>query len=137
MRIYSVYLPSAEDNAQRVSEAVFIKEGFSWPALFFPVLWFVFHKMWFVSVMMAGLLALAGWGTAQFDITAQNAFLIHAGLIVLFAFEANNLRGAHLARKGFERSGSVAGHELMEAEEKFFSEQYNAPQHAQPAAETG
>ncbi len=137
MRIYSVYLPPEEDNDLRVQDAVFVKEGFSWPALFFPLLWFLFYKMWLSGAIMAGLFLLTGWAAAQFDITSQNTFLIYAGLVLLFGFEANNLRGRHLGRKGFEYSGSVSGHELMEAEEKFFKDQYEMRQYAEQAAETG
>ncbi len=55
MRMYSVYFPSEEDMETRLEKAVFIKEGFSWPALFFSWLFLALHRMWIVLVIFAAL----------------------------------------------------------------------------------
>ena len=48
MTVYSVYEPDKEapDLAVRADRLAFVKEGFSWPALFLPALWLLYQRMW-------------------------------------------------------------------------------------------
>ena len=34
--------------AERADAIVFVKEGFAWAALVFPILWLLYHRMWLV-----------------------------------------------------------------------------------------
>ena len=53
MKIFTAHRPPQASQ----EEAVFIKEGFSWPAFFFPVIWLVLKRLWLPLIIY--LLALA------------------------------------------------------------------------------
>ena len=99
---------------------VFVKEGFSWPALFIPLLWLLYHRMWLI--LLAYLVAVVAAQTALQAI-GNAAFAGLGGLMlaVLFALVANDVRRWHLGRKGFLLRGVVAGGDRDDCERRFFS----------------
>ncbi|MBC8012972.1 MAG: DUF2628 domain-containing protein [Methyloceanibacter sp.] len=122
MTVYSVYEPStqAPDLVERADRLAFVKEGFSWPALFVPLLWLIYYRMWiefilFLLVYVA--LQLAFGATPQGQTLAGWASLAVA---VLFAFEASDLRTLSLERRGYRLAGVASGHGRTEAERSFF-----------------
>jgi Protein of unknown function (DUF2628) len=48
MALFSVYLPASntETAEARAEKARFIRDGFSWGAFLFPVLWLLWHRVW-------------------------------------------------------------------------------------------
>lgn len=119
MRTYTVH---ARDDAPADGEADrrFVKEGFSWPALFVPLLWLLFHRMWLplLGWLAAGVaLSAAGtvWPASEGAVTA--AALLFA---LWFAFEANGLRRWSLDRKGWPMVDIVNGRDRWEAELSHF-----------------
>ena len=123
MTVYSVYEPPAEapDLMQRADRLAFVKDGFSWPALFVPLLWLIYHRMW-IELIVLGLIYLAlqvAFGTD----TQGQALTLWAGLAVgvLFAFEANDLGAAALERRGYRLAGVASGRDRIEAERSFFT----------------
>lgn len=47
MTVYSVYEPSGDASVEaRAGRIAFVKEGFSWVALFVPLLWLLYQRMW-------------------------------------------------------------------------------------------
>lgn len=122
MIVYSVYEPRAEapDLVTRADRLAFIKEGFSWPALLIPVFWLLYQRMWIelaaFVILLAGLQWLFGAGGQ-----GQSVFgWVGLALIVLFAFEANDLRAASLERRGYRFAGIAAGRSREAAELRFF-----------------
>ena len=100
MTVYSVYEPPAEapDLMQRADRLAFVKEGFSWPALFVPLLWLIYHRMW-IELIVLGLIYIALQVAFGTDTQSQALALWASFAIgVLFAFEANDLRAAALER---------------------------------------
>ncbi len=104
MRIYTVHL--AAGAAQ--SEALLIKEGFSWPAFLFSALWALWHRMWWIALLFIGLMLgvglimeLAGLGEAL-----QGAASL--GLAVIIGGMANDFRRSHLEKRGFTERGVIA-----------------------------
>ena len=63
MTLYSVYEPpgEAQDLEDRADSLVFVKEGFSWPALFVPGFWLLYRCMWLELVLFLGLFLVLGW----------------------------------------------------------------------------
>ena len=103
-------------------DVVFIREGFSWWALLFPLLWLVIKGMWIVL-----LLALAAqfliWSIAEalgFGEVMRLVFSCAINLIL--AFEGRNLLRWTYERRGYQELGLVQGNDLDEAEYRFFSE---------------
>ena len=121
--VYSVYEPPspAPDLALRAERLAFVKEGFSWPALFVPLLWLLYHRMWLEFILLALIyvaLQLAFGGTDQGETVVGYASL---AIGVLFAFEANDLRAAALERRGYRLVDVASGRGRTDAERSFFS----------------
>jgi hypothetical protein len=121
MRVYTVH-SSPSDGADGRADPLnlnFIKEGFSWPALVFPVLWLIYHRLWLVLV--AYLVVFIGIGAAGEAVGGPVPGLVMAGLQLLLALEGNELRRWALARRGCTLAGLSAGATLQEAEIGFFA----------------
>ncbi len=123
MTVFAVYEPrvQAPDVTERADRLAFVKEGFSWPAFFVPLLWLIYHRMWIELIVL--LLVYIGLRFA-FGTDAQGpAFMAWASFAigVLFAFEANDLRAASLERRGYRFAGAASGRDRVDAERSFFS----------------
>ena len=121
MTVYSVYEPPepAADLDVRAERLAFVKEGFSWPALLVPGLWLIYHRMWVELIVFCLLFALLSWVLSGSD-TETLLTWISTGIVVLFAFEANDLRAAALERRGYTPVGLAVGANRDEAELAFF-----------------
>ena len=123
MPVYAVYAPPKEapDLIERADSLAFVKEGFSWPAFFVPLLWLLYYRMWieFVLLLAVYLLLQLVFGTQMEGETL--AAWASLGVGVLFAFEANDLRAASLMRRGYRLQGVAIGRDRNEAERAFFT----------------
>jgi|FEC22Drversion2_1045045.scaffolds.fasta_scaffold00286_28 hypothetical protein len=130
MKVFTVHEPPAPtEGSARFDRHAFVREGFSWAALFFPFLWLLWHRMWWV---LLGWLAVAVATTliAELIPGTEVAVGIFSVLFTLwFALEANELRRWSLEQKGWRMVGIAAGRDLVEAEQSFFRRQ----EHARPA----
>ena len=121
MKLFTVHEPAAGGRSPAAAEAiVFVKEGISWPALFFPLLWQVWHGLWLVLIGYLAIAAAVEYGArllggSGFAAAATSLFAL------LFALEANNLRRWSLGRRGYRTTSVVSGRNLEEAEFRFFS----------------
>lgn len=140
MAVFTVHEPKGLEGrgfaaARRV---VFVKEGFCWPALFVPVLWLLFNRMWLL--LLAYLVAVAAAEAAlQASGSVTFAGLGGFALALLFALIANDVRRWHLGRKGYVMRGIVAGGDRDECERRFFAdwlEARPAPRRASPTNPT-
>ncbi len=118
MRSYTLHLPADARPGESVEldRAVLVRDGFSWPAFAFTVLWFLFHRLWLAAlVVLVGLVALAAAGFVLGLPTG-------AGLIVsllaawLIGLEASSLRRWTLARRGWPARDAVIAATPEEAE---------------------
>ena len=48
MAIYTIHAPSAGRRPDDPTAFVAIKDGFCWPALFIPLVWTVYRRLWVV-----------------------------------------------------------------------------------------
>ncbi len=109
MRLYSVHAPPDEPIAPE--EFLFVKEGFSWPALLVPILWILWHRMWLTLVYTIVFVLVVAWTDRLAGDNLAAAVAILGGL--LFAFEANNLRRLSLESRGFREVGGHARPDLQ------------------------
>ena len=123
MRVYTVHAPSADPDA--AEHAVFVKEGLSWPALIVPILWILWHRLWLTLLGWIIFLLVVAWAGRLLDDRAATALAIIGQ--VLFALEANNIRRASLARRGWRDIGESFGRNRAEAEIRFYHGQVAAP----------
>ena len=118
LRLYTVQLDpvSHEDDAG----AVFLREGFSWDAALFTVLWAAWRGLWVwaavLLVVEIGLAVVYAW--IGFDPASWAA--LQLGYHLLVGFSANDWRRARLARRGHTDAGVVLGRNLVAAEQRFF-----------------
>jgi hypothetical protein len=122
MSVFTVHEPPlrAADAVPDPERIVFVRDGFSFWAFLFTVLWMARYRMWLVLLLyvVAGALVenalhYAGVGTGG---------IVLIGLLVslLIGIEAGTLRRFSLARRGWKNVGIVSGEDLEDAERRFF-----------------
>jgi len=122
--VYNVYEPPEGDDADtlaRADKVTFVKDGFNWVALIVPVFWLLFQRMWIEFIAVLVIIAGMQWAFGPGEAGRQVAGLVTLALTVLFAFEANNLRGWALQRRGYRFVGTASGRDRAEAERSFFT----------------
>jgi hypothetical protein len=101
MRVYTVH--------RRDGDVAVVREGFAWVALAAPLLWALWHHLWWWSlVAFLAQSALAVAIGAEW-LTPVEAGLIGVGLSFLFAAEANDLRRRSLYWAGWVEEGVSTG----------------------------
>jgi hypothetical protein len=122
MRIYTVHhRQEASGSLTGLGEdAILVKDGFSWPAFFVPLLWLIYKRMWIVLAFYlaatAGLTALA-----QFALATENAvFAGNLAINLILGLEGNNLYRWTLARRRYRERAVVVGRNLVTAEQRYF-----------------
>lgn len=103
-------------------DVVFLREGFSWWALFFPLPWLVIKGMWIVLLVALGV-QFAIWAIAEaLGLGDVMRVILSLSINLILAFEGNNLLRWTYERRGFDELGLVQGDDLDEAEYRFFTE---------------
>tara|TARA_R110002020_G_scaffold15140_61_gene53498 strand:- start:1858 stop:2385 length:528 start_codon:yes stop_codon:yes gene_type:complete len=121
MAVYTVLLPppaKASGIEQTAERTVFVRDGFSWLAMLFPVLWLLFNGLWLL--LLAFLLVAIGLELGLSLIGGPVPGLAGLALAVLFGFEANGLRRWALMRRGYRFAGIVSGAGRVDCERRFF-----------------
>ena len=123
MTVYSVYEPAGADadTQTRADRIAFVKEGFNWPALFVPLLWLIFQRMWLELVVFVVVIGFVSWIFGTTEAGQEMAGWVTIALSVLFAFEANDLRAWALERRGYRLAAVTSGRDRREAERAFFT----------------
>jgi uncharacterized protein DUF2628 len=114
-----VYTAHRSPNAPR-EHALFIKDGFSWPAFLFPVIWPIVKRLWLELALYVLAVAVISAIASATDLPGGSIFVILLGLNLILGFEANRLNRRALARRGFAEEGPFVGEDLEEAELKYF-----------------
>jgi hypothetical protein len=99
---------------------VFVKDGFSWPALFIPPFWLIFRRLWLTLLIWVAAVVVLSILAGLAGSDASTAVLILFGF--WFALEANGFRRWTLERWGYVLAGVVEGRTLEEAERRWFAE---------------
>jgi hypothetical protein len=122
MAVYTVHQPPLRDAAAVPDAArfAFVRDGFSFWAFLFAPLWMLWHRMWLVligylaiAIGLEGILTL--FGASEFSLTIVGLFIS-----LLVGLEASTLRRFTLRRRRWDNLGLVSGHDLEEAERRFF-----------------
>jgi hypothetical protein len=103
-------------------EVVFIREGFNWWALLFPLPWLVIKGMWIILLIALGA-QFAIWAIAEaFGLGEAMQVILSLMINLILAFEGNALLRWTYERHGYDEFGLVHGDDLDEAEYRFFTE---------------
>ncbi|BCJ89329.1 hypothetical protein IZ6_00640 [Terrihabitans soli] len=122
MRLWTVYEPRHPANAgERADKTLFIKDGFSWPGLFFSLFWLLIQRLWLGAAVFV-VLAMAAALVGSLLPLSDNAGMLLSLLVNLWVgFDGNDMRRRKLLKKGYAQAGSVLAKTQAEAEEIFFA----------------
>tara|TARA_R110000868_G_scaffold42175_1_gene143161 strand:- start:219 stop:704 length:486 start_codon:yes stop_codon:yes gene_type:complete len=131
MRSYTVHeLSNAPADGKGI---VLVREGFSWPAAVFALVWLLLKRQWIVAAFYFALsvllMAAARWFAATDALMSVMTIMLQGFLGVA----AHDLTRWTLARQGYREIGVAAGTDLQEAERDFFRH-WSGPIHASAAA---
>ena len=100
MRVWTVHHRPA--FAGKPARSVMVRDGFSWAAALFPLLWFLAKRLWLVAALYFALATLLG-----FLLPASISPWAMVALQILAGFEARNLHRWSLERQGYRLMGVV------------------------------
>jgi len=101
-------------------DARFVKEGFAWAAFVFGPFWAFYHRLWLAGFLLLGAIAVLALAAELALLDPAADTILSLGLSAVFAFEANDLRRAKLARAGLAERGLARGRGVDEAELDWF-----------------
>ena len=124
MTAFTVHEPidPSGDPLERTDQVVFVKEGFSWTALIFPILWLLAQRMWIALAVFVGLTVLVSSLAIAVGANEEAAAWATFALGPLLAVQANDLRCWSLERAGYRMIAAVSGRSREECELKFFAD---------------
>lgn len=123
MKTFLVFEPaSGGKNSETAEKIVFLREKFSWPALFFTPIWLLWHALWLGFVLWLAATLLIGVLTQMFGLHPGATVLALSLPNAIMGFEASELRRRKLMRKGYADAGVVVADNLEDAERRFFEE---------------
>ena len=119
MAIYTVHAPPDADVSVETADRIrFVKDGFAFWALVFPLVWLVWHRLWLALLgYLAVAVAIAALGRFGDQTVATVVGVVFA---FWFALEARGIRRWTYARRGWRLVGVVEGSSLEAAEVRFF-----------------
>ncbi|OYX67665.1 MAG: hypothetical protein B7Y95_22635 [Rhizobiales bacterium 32-66-11] len=112
---------TAGDTALAAADrVVFVREKFSWTALFFAPFVLLGHRLWlaFGAYVLASL--AIGVAEVLLRLPEDVSFVLGLGLHVLVAFQLADLRIWKLRRIGYLEAGTTVARDIDEAERRFF-----------------
>jgi hypothetical protein len=103
------------------SEAVLVRDGWSWGAFFLGPIWILWRGLWLGFLLW--LLVIVGASVASFYApnTADYVGFAMFAASVWFPLEANAFRAWTLQRRGYGLTGVAVGRNLNEAEQRYFT----------------
>lgn len=123
MAVYTFHVRgnSLRGDARALDDAVLVRDGFSWGALIFQILWCLWNGLWLIALGFLLVSVALSFGLEWAG--APDTAIGFAGLLlaILFGFEANNLRRLSLERRGLALRGVIVAPDLHEAERRAFS----------------
>jgi|RhiMetdeSRZDD1v2_1073273.scaffolds.fasta_scaffold06316_4 uncharacterized protein DUF2628 len=127
MKLYTAHRPP---NFSR-DHTVFVKEGFSWPAFFFPPIWLLYQRLWLAFALYVLAVAAISTGASAAGLPGGPVTVLILALNLILGFEANDMRRSALLRRGYSEEGPLLGENLLHAETRYFGPRLA---HGAPAA---
>lgn len=125
----AAYIVLAPEGARPSSEdCLFIRDGFSWTAAFFPTYWAIWRGLYLDAVL---LFAVRGLGWTLLALPGGES--LGAGILLatslIYGFEGNIRLSAYMEKKGWTNCSVLTARNLGEAEEIYY--------HDHPSDRTG
>ena len=119
LRVYTVHERAAPAGAD--PDVVLVREGFSWAAAIFGLLWLLAHRLWLASAILVGVTLLLFSLAELLDLSEAAEAVIALGLAVLTGYLGPEAWRWRLARAGYGLLGVVAARNRDMAEHRLFS----------------
>jgi len=115
MKIYNALIKKNKEG--KIEDVILLKEGFSFFAFLFSVLWFLYHKMWseFLAILLVNFLIAYMENFSP----AIDKILLEISFIFLVALNANYWLCEHLKKKDYNFVGLVFGRDQIHAKLRF------------------
>jgi hypothetical protein len=122
MQSFTVHLPEGRrPTLAEAEKAVFVAEGFSFPAFVFGGFWLAYKRLWLaLAVFLIGLAVLTGLGIAL-HLHPLAASALSFLLNLYLGIEGNDILRRTLERGGMPAAGIVTGRKQDDAEAAFFA----------------
>ena len=124
MKLFSIYIKKSPH--QPIDDLVAIKNGFSFFAFLFNILWFLQHKMWRESLALVLFNIIFGLITQKNWLGGVDIITIEFVLIIMLGLNANYWYEQSLLRKNYQFSGCVYGKNDDEAKLRFISDCFDS-----------
>ncbi|QXX75798.1 DUF2628 domain-containing protein [Methylovirgula sp. HY1] len=128
MSVYTVQAPIGTLGEPEPERAVFLREGFSWPAFVFALLWLVWHRLWAIVALWLVVEGLLVW-LAMRHFGFGTTLTIALALRIVLGLEGNGLLRRKLAGRRY-RLIDVVTAEAAETAERLFFSRLSQPQDA-------
>ena len=128
MAFYAAYLPPEKaglSEADALSQAMVLRDGFSFGAFVFTGLWLLMKRLWLPFLAFAviyGLIALVQW---RYGFHPFAAAVVQLVIGLWLGLEAANLQGRKLLAGGWRFVDFVEARNQDEAERRFFEKALN------------
>ncbi len=116
LRLYTVHLPPPSSGD---TVPVLIKEGFSWGAFLFNVIWTLWHRLWIESAALLALFLALGVISDYIALTDSVETAIMVAVAVLIGFSGNDWRRESYRRRGYRDADVVSGPDPENALRRF------------------
>lgn len=117
----TIYTVHEKDDAKEPSQRiVLVREGFSFWALVFNVLWLLAHKCWRMALYFTLLLICIDKGGDLIALSSATKFVLQFGAQYWLGCVGNDCRRISLQRSGYEEVDVVTGESELLAERRYF-----------------
>lgn len=126
-------LEAPDGNSDKV---VFIREGFSWGAAAFTILWALWRRLWVLSAVLAAVFAAIGVAGGLGLLSPAVSLAVQAGMALLLGMEARGLEILSHERAGYHQAGLIEARSREAAELAYFVGRKPAVSVTQPIDQT-
>ena len=120
MRVFTVHMRRPALDPAR--DVVLVKEGFSWPAFAFSVLWALWCRLWLVALGLFAVEVVVNGAMALLAADVWTRTALSLGLMVMVGLVGNDLKRWTLFRRGYLHMGVVTGADMVAAEQRFWDQ---------------
>lgn len=132
MRTYTVHeLSGAPADGRGI---VFVREGFSWPAAVFTLLWLLVKRLWIAAAFWFALSVGVALSAKALGASEELIFAVNFVMQGFLAVAAHDIERWTLRRRGYREIGIASGPDLLSAERDFFRHWTRPIAAAAPAA---
>ena len=122
MKTYLVFEPpGGARTLEAADRVVFLREKFSWPALFFTPIWLLWSRLWLGFLGWLVLTVAIVLGLRALGLKEWAGFAAIAIPSLIAAFEATALKRRKLLRRGFRETAVMVADDRDTAERCFFA----------------